>query len=44
MAKTQIYPVYVLFFLYRQQEKNQKKKLVAKNHPGAVLLVAVGLV
>ncbi|MDO9390808.1 MAG: hypothetical protein Q7U71_03435, partial [bacterium] len=34
----------VLFFLCRQQEKNQKKKLVAKNHPGAALLACGGLV
>ena len=35
---------YVLFFLGRQPEKNQKKKLVAKNYPGAALLADGGLV
>jgi len=29
LAKTQILPGYVLFFLFRQKAKNQKKKLVA---------------
>jgi len=29
MVKTQILTGYVLFFLYRQKAKNQKKKLVA---------------
>ncbi|MDO9390281.1 MAG: hypothetical protein Q7U71_00715 [bacterium] len=39
-----IYHSYVLFFLYRQKAKNQKKKLVAENSPGVALLVAGGLV